>query len=138
MLYEKLREELKDDKAKHNVLPPSRFGVVEITRQRVREVTDISTEEKCPCCEGSGSVQASVLITDQIENNLRYLVEEYKAKKIVLRTHPFIAAFLKAGLISMRRKWSMKYKVNLKVQADNDTSYLDYKFLNDKGEFLEG
>jgi len=137
-LYEKLRECLKDDKAKHNVLPPSRFGVVEITRQRVREVTDISTEEKCPCCEGSGSIQASVLITDQIENNLRYIVEEFKAKRLVLKTHPFIAAYLKAGLISTRRRWSMKYKVNLKVQADSDASYLNFKFYNEKGVEVDG
>lgn len=136
-LYEKLRECLKDDKAKHNVLPPSRFGVVEITRQRVREVTDISTEEKCPCCEGSGSIQASVLITDQIENNLRYIVEEFKSKRLVLKTHPFIAAYLKAGLISTRRKWSMKYKVNLKVQEDMDASYLNFKFSNEKGEEID-
>ena len=136
-LYEKLRECLKDDKAKHNVLPPSRFGVVEITRQRVREVTDISTEEKCPCCEGSGSIQASVLITDQIENNLRYIVEEFKAKRVVLRTHPFIAAYLKAGLISTRRRWSMKYKVNLKVQEDQDSSYLNFKFFNEKGDPID-
>ncbi len=136
-LYEKLRECLKDDKAKHNVLPPSRFGVVEITRQRVREVTDISTEEKCPCCEGSGSIQASVLITDQIENNLRYIVEEFKTKRIVLKTHPFIAAYLKAGLISTRRRWSMKYKVNLKVQEDQDSSYLNFKFFNEKGEPID-
>lgn len=136
-LYEKLRECLKDDKAKHNVLPPSRFGVVEITRQRVREVTDISTEEKCPCCEGTGSIQASVLITDQIENNLRYIVEEFKPKRVVLKTHPFIVAYLKAGLISTRRKWSMKYKINFKVLEDQDSSYLNYKFYNEKGEPFE-
>lgn len=136
-LYEKLRECLKDDKAKHNVLPPSRFGVVEITRQRVREVTDISTEEKCPCCKGTGSIQASVLITDQIENNLRYIVEEFKPKRVVLKTHPFIVAYLKAGLISTRRKWSMKYKINFKVLEDQDSSYLNYKFYNEKGEPFE-
>lgn len=138
MLYDKLREALKEDKAKHNVLPPSRFGVVEITRQRVREVTDISTEEKCPCCEGAGKIQPSVLITDQIENNLRYIVDEFKANRVVLRTHPFIAAYLTMGFISIRRKWSMKYKVNLKVVADSDASYLDYKFLDQKGDVLDG
>ncbi len=137
MLYEKLRECLKDDKAKHNVLPPSKFGVVEITRQRVREVTDISTEEKCPCCEGTGSVQASVLITDTIENNLRYLIDEFKLKKVVLKTHPFVAAFLKTGLISMRRRWSMKYKVNIRVIEDNDFPFLSFKFLNEKGEGID-
>jgi ribonuclease G len=110
---------------------------VEITRQRVREVTDISTEEKCPCCEGTGSIQASILITDQIENNLRYLVDEFKVKKVVLKVHPFLSAYLKSGLISMRRKWSMSFGINLKVLEDTNYSYLQFKFFNQKGEALD-
>ena len=138
MLYEKLKECLKEDKAKHNVLPPSRFGVVEITRQRVREVTDISTEEKCPCCEGSGDVQASVLLTDQIENHLRYVKEEYKPAKIRLKAHPFVSAYINKGIFSsMRSKWAKKYKTNLKVEGDNNFSYLQYSFLDGKGEILD-
>jgi len=137
MLFEKLKECLKEDKAKHNVLPPSKFGVVEITRQRVREVTDITTEENCPCCEGTGKIQASILITDQIENNLRYLVEEHKHKKLVLKVHPFLAAYLKSGLISQRMKWSMKFKTGLKVLPDNDSPYLSFKFLDLKGEVID-
>lgn len=136
-LYEKLKDALKDDKAKHNVLPPSKFGVVEITRQRVREVTDITTEEDCPCCEGTGKIQASILITDQIENNLRYMAEEQNHKKLTLKVHPFLAAFLKSGLVSQRMRWSMKYKVSLKVLADNDFPYLKYKFLDQKGEPID-
>jgi ribonuclease G len=134
LLYEKLKDALKDDKAKHNVLPPSKFGVVEITRQRVREVTDITTEEDCPCCEGTGKIQASVLITDQIENNMRYLVEEMKHKKLTIKVHPFLGAFLKSGLVSQRMRWSMKHKISLKVVADNDFPYLKYKFFDHKGE----
>jgi ribonuclease G len=136
-LFEKLKECLKGDKAKHNVLPPSRFGVVEITRQRVREVTDISTEEHCPCCEGTGKVQASVLVTDQIENNLRYIAEELKVKKVVLKTHPFLAAFLTKGLISTRRRWSSKHKIGLKVTADSDYPFLQFKFFSPEGEPID-
>ncbi len=133
-LFEKLKECLKEDKAKHNVLPPSKFGVVEITRQRVREVTDISTEEVCPCCEGAGKVQASILITDQIENNLRYYAEELKMKKLILKVHPFLEAHYKIGFISARMKLASKYKVSLKVIPDNDFAILKYKFYNEKGE----
>jgi len=136
-LFEKLKECLKDDKAKHNVLPPSRFGVVEVTRQRVREVTDISTEESCPCCDGSGKIQASVLITDQIENNLRYLSEDLKVKKVVIKAHPFLSAFLTKGLISMRRRWGMKFKMSIKVEPDTDFSFLEYKFFNTQGEPID-
>src|SRR5690606_31252415 len=122
------------DKAKHNVLPPSKFGVVEITRQRVREVTDISTEEKCPCCNGTGEAQASILITDQIENNIRYLFEDGKQPNLVLKVHPFIEAYINKGIVSMRRRWMFKYKKNIKVVADMSYSYLQFKFFNIKGE----
>ncbi len=143
MLYEKLRELLKLDKAKHNVLPPSRFGVVEITRQRVREVTDISTSEKCPCCEGTGSVEATVLITDQIENNLRYIVEEFKPKVVVLKVHLFVAAYLNLSTgsffsrSSVQKTWSKKYQIKLKVEGDTNCTFLKYSFLNEKGEGLD-
>ncbi|MFN2422307.1 MAG: Rne/Rng family ribonuclease [Cryomorphaceae bacterium] len=137
-LYDKLKDCMKDDKAKHNVLPPSKFGVVEVTRQRVREVTDITTEEDCPCCGGTGKVEATILITDQIENNLRYIVEEFKQKKVTLKVHPFIAAYLKSGLISMRMKLAMKYKISLKVLGDEDLPYLKFVFLNAKGEPIDG
>jgi ribonuclease G len=136
-LFDKLKECMKDDKAKHNVLPPSKFGVVEITRQRVREVTDISTEEDCPCCEGSGKVQATILVTDQIENHLRYIIKEFKTKKITLKVHPFIGAFLKSGLISQRMKWAMKHKVSLKIMSDEDLPYLKFLFINEKGEQID-
>lgn len=141
-LYEKLKELLKLDKAKHNVLPPSRFGVVEITRQRVREVTDITTEEKCPCCEGTGSVEATVLITDQIENNLRYIVEEFKPKKVYLKVHPFLAAYLNQGtgffrVNSVKKRWAKRYNVALEVKGDSNTTYLKFHFQNEKGEGLD-
>jgi ribonuclease G len=141
-LYEKLKECLKDDKAKHNVLPPSKFGVVEITRQRVREVTDISTEEKCPCCEGAGSVQPSVLLTDTIENHLRYIADEFKPGKAILKTHPFVAAYINKGtfpfnLNSLRSQWSKKYGVKLTVKQDTDYSYLQHKFFDAAGEPLD-
>lgn len=136
-LYDKLKECMKDDKAKHNVLPPSKFGVVEITRQRVREVTDISTEEDCPCCEGSGKVQATILITDQIENHLRYIIKEFKSKKVTLKVHPFIASYLKSGLVSQRMKWAMKHKVALRIVGDEDLPYLKFLFLNEKGEQID-
>ena len=70
------------DRAKHNVLPPSKFGVVEITRQRVRPETNINTSEKCPACNGTGEIQASILLMDEIENHLRYVKEDLKLKKI--------------------------------------------------------
>lgn len=137
LLYEKLKDFMREDKAKHNVLPPSKFGVVEITRQRVREVTDISTEEKCPCCQGTGTIQPSILLTETIENHLRYVIEELKPSKLKLKVHPFVEAFLNKGLISTRRRWSMKYKKSISVQASTELPIMEYHFYDQKGDELD-
>lgn len=132
-LYEKLKEYLAEDKTKHNVLPPSKFGVVEITRQRVREVTDITTEEKCPCCQGTGQVQASILLTEQIENQLHYIMTELKPRQVSLRVHPFVEAYLNKGLVSKRLKWTLAYRKPIQVKADSSYGYMEYHFTDHEG-----
>lgn len=136
-LYEHLKEIMRTDRAKHNVLPPSKFGVVEITRQRVRPVTDINTSEKCPTCNGTGEVQASILVVDEIQNHLRYVSEDLKVKKAILHTHPFIAAFLTKGMFSQRYKWSKKYKMKLAVVPEPSYTILEYNFSKTDGEPIE-
>lgn len=113
-LYEKLKEVMRSDRAKHKILPPSRFGLIEITRQRVRPEMNIQTREENP--DGNGEVEAPILIIDEIENRLELITAQEKDKNIFLHTHPFIAAYLTKGIFnSLRRKWSRKYKKNLKI-----------------------
>ena len=90
ILFEKMKEFMKSDRAKHNILPPSKFGVVEITRQRVKPETNIQTSEKCPTCNGTGEIQASILFAEEIELNLNYLVQDKKEKGISLEVHPYL------------------------------------------------
>ena len=104
-----MKEFMKIDRAKHTVLPPTKFGLIQITRQRVRPEMDIKTAEKCPCCNGSGETQASVLLIDEIQNNLRYIYQNLNIKKVSLVVHPFIEAHLTKGLLSVQKKWYMKY-----------------------------
>lgn len=132
-LYEHLKHCMKSDRAKHSVLPPSKFGVIEITRQRVRPETAIQTTEKCPCCQGSGEVEATILLVDEIENNLRFIIEDKKAKNINLHVHPFVAAYLKKGIISHRFKWFLKYKRWVKIKGLTSNNLLEYHFLNKYG-----
>jgi ribonuclease G len=136
-LFEHLKEIMKSDRAKHNVLPPSKFGVVEITRQRVRPETNINTSEKCPTCDGSGEIQASILIIDEIQNHLRYVSEDLKLKKILLHTHPFIAAYLTQGIFSQRYKWGKKYGMKIKVAAENSYHMMEYSINKANGELVE-
>ena len=135
-LFEKLKNEMAKDRAKHKILPPSRFGLVEITRQRVRPEMNIQTSEKNP--DGKGTVEAPILIIDELENKLELIASQESDKNIFLHTHPFIAAYLTKGLLnSIRRRWSKKYKKNLKVVPRDSFKFLEYHFYNSKDELFE-
>jgi len=128
---------MKSDRAKHNILPPSRFGVIEITRQRVRPETDIETSEKCPVCEGTGEISASILFADEVENNLTYLLEDRKEKDVTLYVHPYIESHFKRGLISKQVKWFLKFKKWVPVVGVTNYHLLQYAFKNKKGKEIK-
>lgn len=129
-LFDKLREEMKKDRAKHTILPPSKFGLVQITRQRVRSETSIEILEKCPSCQGTGTIKPSIILVDEIENNLRYLIREQNEQHLTLRTHPYVAAFLTKGFWSPRNKWFFKYKKWIKMVPASSYHFLEYRFFN--------
>lgn len=134
-LHDALKDFMAEDKAKHNVLAPSKFGVVEITRERVKPVTKVTTTEKCPSCDGKGVVQASVLFTDELESAVRFLSEEGTHKELSLIVHPMAEAYLNKGLFSnITKKWSKKYRVKLKVEASSSSEFLEYHFYDKNGE----
>ena len=131
---------MKRDRAKHTILPPSKFGLIQITRQRVRPETNITTVEKCPACDGTGEIKASVLFVDEIENNLRYFVSEQNEKLLTLTVHPFLESFLNKGNIfksSIADKWKKKLKVKFKVNKNNNYHMLEYHFFNKTEEEIK-
>lgn len=134
LLQDKLREFMQADRAKHQVLPVSRFGLVEITRQRVRPEMEIKTAEVCPTCKGTGEVLAAITIVDDIETGLRAVIEEQKAVSVQLSVHPFIASYLKDGYWSYQRKWWKLYKKWVSIKPKNAMTMLDYEFLDKNGE----
>ena len=133
-LYEYMKECMQNDRARHHVLPLSKFCLIQITRQRVRPETTVSTLEKCPSCNGSGEVTPTLLIIDELENIIRWGMQKYKNKPITLAVHPFIAAYLNKGLFSIRLRWKMKYLHRLKVKAANSHTFLEYAFLDKNNE----
>ena len=137
LLYEKLKDFMKDDRAKHNILPPSKFGLIQITRQRVRPEMEIKTAEKCPCCGGNGEVHSTILLTDEIEGNLKYIVQQLNHKKIRINTHPFVEAYLnkKIGWFgSVKKEWEKKYKCAIEIFPATSQNFLEYYFIDTKGE----
>ena len=136
-LLKSLRDFMSVDRAKHQVLPVSRFGLVEITRQRVRPEMMIKTAEVCPTCHGTGEVQAAITIIDEIENNLRSLFEEGKKDKtFTLATHPFVSAYLQKNMYGYQRKWFKQFKKWIPVEGKNALTLLDYEFLDNDGNEL--
>ncbi|GHT21074.1 ribonuclease G [Bacteroidia bacterium] len=134
-LFETMREAMINDRAKHHILPLNKFGVMLITRQRVRPILDFANTEVCPVCFGKGEIKPSILFTDVLEAKVGDLVKQIKVKKFKLHVHPFIAAYLKQGFISMKKRWQWKYSTNFKVIADQSLGFLEYKFFdNHKNE----
>jgi len=136
-IYERMKDLMLEDKAKHNILPLSKFGLMQITRQRVRPETTIATMEKCPTCRGTGEISPSILFIDEIENKLAQLIGEQKLKYVHLTVHPFIESYLTKGLLSsIRRSWVKKYKINLKVTSDSSFTFFQNQFLDIHGSDL--
>ena len=134
-LYDHMKEVMANDRARHNILPLSKFGLMQITRQRVRPALDIVTAETCPSCFGKGEVQSSILFTDKLEEKIEYLVENLKVKKFVMYIHPYVEAYIKKGIFSIYSKWRRNYGRGVKVVADESLAYLQYKVFDaDKNE----
>ena len=136
-LYNHLREEMSDDRAKHKILPPTKFGLIQITRQRVRPEMNIKTREDDPNNLGSetGEIEAPIIVVDKIEEEVKRLIRK-DYKKITLNAHPFIAAFLTKGFPSVRTKWFMEHKKWVKIQPRDAYTYLEYHFHDKNGEVI--
>ncbi len=128
---------MEKDRAKHNILPVTKFGLMQITRQRVRPTTEITTNEVCPSCNGTGKISSTVIVDETIERELAFYVKEKGYKKFVLKVNPVLEAYLKKGLFSIVRKWSFKYKCNIKLIASTDNSLLEVTWLDKNREKID-
>lgn len=136
-LYEKMKDVMSNDRTKHNILPLTKFGIMQITRQRVRPEMHIVTNEKCPVCHGTGETKPTVLFTDELERSLSFIVDKIKTKIIILNVHPFVASHLKKGFFSIRLRWMLKYRILLKTQPVTSYHMLEYRFLDNEGNEID-
>ena len=130
-LYEHMHKLMSHDRAKHNVLPLSKFGLMQITRQRVRPAVEMNVMETCPTCMGKGKIQASLFFTDQVEEQIGTMAAQY-GRGLRLHLHPYIYAYVAKGLLSIKRKWAIKYGVH--VIENQSLGMLETKFFTKKGE----
>lgn len=137
MLYERMCKNMQKDRARHNILPLSKFGLMQITRQRVRPAMDVNVDETCPTCNGSGKIKSSILFTDQLERKIDNLINKIGVSKFYLHVHPFVAAFINKGFISLKLKWQLKYGFGVHIIPSQKLAFLQYEFYNSKGEFID-
>ncbi|MDE7427587.1 MAG: Rne/Rng family ribonuclease [Muribaculaceae bacterium] len=137
-LYDHMREVMANDRARHNILPLSKFGLMQITRQRVRPAMDITTAEECPSCHGKGEVQPSLLFTDTLEQKLDTLVNDMGKKDFTMYVHPFVDAYIKKGLLtSLYGRWRRRHKRAFKIVPDESLAYLQYRVVDADGNVLD-
>ena len=137
MLYERMCKNMQKDRARHNILPLSKFGLMQITRQRVRPAMDVNVEETCPTCFGKGKIKSSILFTDQLENKIDHLVNKIGIKNFYLYVHPYVAAYINQGVFSLKRKWQLKYGLRIHVIPSQKLAFLQYEFYDAKKQFID-
>lgn len=123
LLYERMCKNMQKDRARHNILPLSKFGLMQITRQRVRPAMDLSVDETCPTCFGKGKIKSSILFTDQLERKIDRLVNKIGVKKFYLHVHPYVAAYINKGFVSLKRQWQLKYGFGLHIVSSQKLAF---------------
>ena len=137
ILYERMCKNMQKDRAKHNILPLSKFGLMQITRQRVRPAMSVNVEETCPTCFGKGTIKSSFLFTDTLENKIDNLVNKIGIRKFYLHVHPYVAAYINKGVFSLKRQWQLKYGLGVRVIPSQKLAFLQYEFYDDDKQFID-
>lgn len=136
LLVDEMIKLMATDKAKHTVLPLTKFGLMQITRQRVRPVAVEEVKDVCPTCNGSGKIEPTVLLDKKIENQISFLTQDRGCKYINLRVSPYVAAFLNRGLISLRRRWAWRYNTKIEITSDQSVGIVDIHYCDKRGNSL--
>ena len=137
MLYERMCKAMQKDRARHNILPLSKFGLMQITRQRVRPAMDVDVAEDCPTCFGTGKIRSSLLFTDLLERKIEQLVTKVGIKKFYLHVHPYVAAYINKGLVSIKMRWQLKYGLGVRIVPSQKLAFMQYEFYDSKRQFID-
>lgn len=135
-LYDHMVAAMSTDRARHNILPLSKFGLMQITRQRVRPAMEMDTNEVCPTCHGTGKAKSSILLVDEIEDRFEDIREVYSVKDFVIEVNPYVGAFIKRGFPSLLTRWRLKYGFGIRLREVQDLGFLQYRFTDKAGEEL--
>ncbi|MBQ7856377.1 MAG: Rne/Rng family ribonuclease [Alistipes sp.] len=135
-LYEEMKRLMATDKAKHTILPLTKFGLMQITRQRIRPVAVRPVQDVCPTCGGTGKIEPTVLLDRKIENQISLLVQDRGRRFIRLEVSPYVAAYLRKGVLPLVWRWMLKYGVWISVRPSQSLGMVDVCYLDNEGNDL--
>lgn len=135
-LLEAMEQYMSNDRAKHALIPISKFGLMQITRQRMRPEVNITTAEICPSCSGTGKITSTLLLEDEIENKIQYLIT-HKHKNLIIQVHPIVYSHLTKGFFNIRWKWKRKYKTKINIQSNTNFQLTEFKFFDTHEEEIK-
>ena len=135
-LVEQMEGFMRVDRAKHACLPITKFGLMQITRQRMKPEMNINTSEVCPSCGGTGKISSTLILEDEIEKNLSYLLMQ-KHTSLTVNVNPILYAYLTKGFPSKRMKWSWKYKQKIRIKQNSNYHLTEFHFYDNTGEEIK-
>lgn len=133
-LFQSMKQFMAEDNAKHTILPLSKFGLMQITRERVRPAVTISTAEQCPVCTGTGKINPSILLLDDIKRDLEFIIKSQSPKNLSIHVHPFVNAYLRKGFWSILMQWRKEYSRWIRVSVDSKYHMMKYCFFDDNDD----
>ena len=134
LVYERLKNEMARDRARHTILPMSKFGLIQLTRQRVRPEVNITTDEVCPSCNGTGKIQPAILLSDEVEKNIETLLVKANHRKLRIQLNPYLAAYFKVGFPSRRLRWFLRYRQWIRLTEDSSLPFTQVRYYDANDE----
>ncbi|MFA7228617.1 MAG: ribonuclease E/G, partial [Melioribacteraceae bacterium] len=131
-IYDELKKEFKKDRAKIAMLPMTEFGLMQITRERIRENIMQSMNDACPYCAGTGLLTKKSNLMHEIDRWLKRFKSEGKGSSLTLKVHPSLGDKLKEGFISPLTKIQLRYFIRVKLVEDEKMSLQNFHFISSK------
>ena len=126
-IYDELKKEFVKDPAKTNVIGMSDFGLVQITRQRIRPSVVNSVSKVCPVCGGSGNVVTQDTILTDLETWLSKFKHNTSYRAVDLYVNPYLKSVLTKGLMSKHWKWMAKFRIKVSLIGDETVSMNEFR-----------
>ncbi|MEM7173982.1 MAG: Rne/Rng family ribonuclease [Bacteroidota bacterium] len=135
-LLQEAKKQAKNDNARIKILPLTEFGLLQVTRERTRPNPHLATKELCPTCRGTKKIQNALVISQQIEEQIHFLIKAKKSKHITLLLHPYLHSYFTKGIFSKQFKWFLRYHQWIKIMPEQSMPLVNYKFMNHKKELI--